>query len=152
MTFDMRVEELGISLVDVGEPAGTYKHAVDMGKFVWLSGHGSPSHLSYRGKVGRDVSIPTAQEIAEQVAISCLSTLKTHLGCLDAILRLVRITGYVNVDTECDFDITQVTDGASNMLMKIFGPNAGAHSRMSVGCATTPRQTPFAMDVVVETV
>lgn len=150
--YEKRCEELGLDLFEVPEPMASYTYAKDSGPYVYLSGHGpfeGPDGIQrFRGKVGRDLSVTDAREVARFVAIGCLSTLRRHLGSLNEVRQIVRVTGYVNADPECD-EYFHATDGASDLLYEVFG-EAGRHARMSIGCSVTPMQVPVALDMIVE--
>jgi enamine deaminase RidA (YjgF/YER057c/UK114 family) len=149
--YEARCQALGIEFFEVPPPIASYTYAVEDEKHVYLSGHGpfegADGIQRYRGKVGRDISPIEAREVARFTVIGCLSTLRQNLGSLNRVLRIVRVTGYVNADPECD-DYYKAVDGASDLLVDVFG-DAGHHARMSIGCSVTPRQVPVAIDMIV---
>src|SRR5690625_1710178 len=108
MSVDSRILELGIELKNVEKPNGCYSHAVASGRYLWLSCHGAfdeDKGQVFRGKIGLHYTVAEGQEIARFVAVGCLSTLKSHLGTLDAIAQIAKVTGYVNVESDFETDI-----------------------------------------------
>lgn len=92
--------------------------------------------LKYVGKVPSEVSAEDATEAAKLCAANVLRAVSSYVGSLDQIERIVRITGYVNSDT----DFTQqhlVINGASELVRQVFG-DSGRHARTALGMAQLP--------------
>jgi len=116
------------------------------GQTLYLSGHGSalldeavgPARI---GKVPSEVSQADAGRVAEAVALKMLATIRDAVGRLDAIAQVVKLTGYVNCDP--DFDAPNaVINGASDLFLAVYGPEAGRHCRSAIGAgALVARQS-----------
>ena len=131
-----RLRELGIALPPVGVPAAAYVPWVRSGDLVFLSGHiarrdGKP----WVGQLGRDMDTAAAQAAARAVAIDLLGTLNAATGGdLNRVVRIVKVMSLVNSTP----DFTEqhlVTNGASQLLGEVFGPERGAHARSAFGVA-----------------
>ena len=84
MSVDARLEELGIELPPVPDPAGNYVHAVRSGNLLFLAGKG-PRHST--GKVGAEVSVEAAYEAARDTGLTLLAVMRSELGSLDRVAR-----------------------------------------------------------------
>ncbi len=150
MQVEQRITDLGLTLPAVTPPVGAYVPAVRTGRLIYTSGQVplTAGKLLYKGKVGSQVSVPEAQEAARLCALNALAALRAEVGDLDRILRIVKVTGFVN----CDPDFTDqpaVINGASNFLQEVFG-EAGRHARSAVGCAGLPLGSPVEVELIAE--
>jgi enamine deaminase RidA (YjgF/YER057c/UK114 family) len=138
-----RLTTLGLTLPPVFPPAGNYVGCVVLDDTVFVGGHGPvDGDTVVRGKVGTDLSIDEARAAARMTGLSILATLQSELGTLDAIERIIKVFGMVNVAP--GFNQTPaVIDGCSDLLVDIFG-EAGRHTRSAVGLAELP------FDIAVE--
>ncbi len=121
---EKRIKELGITLKAPGKPIANFVTAVTVGKLVFLSGHGpiSANGEYIKGKVGRDMDVDQAKEAARLTGITLLGALKSHVGDLNKVKRIVKVLGMVNA-TE-DFDKhPQVINGFSDLMVDVFGEN-----------------------------
>jgi enamine deaminase RidA (YjgF/YER057c/UK114 family) len=145
-----RLRELGHEIPEPTPAVGNYVGAVRSGNLVFVAGHG-PYHQGrwdFIGKLGRDMSIETAQKAAEVVVLNCLASLKAEIGSLDRVTRIVRLFGMVNSTP----DFTQqptVIDGASNLLVAAFG-DRGRHARAAVGFVSLPMGISVEIEMIVE--
>ncbi len=106
-----------------------------------VSGHGpqaSDGSISAPfGKVGSDVSLDEAYVLARQTGLSILASLQRELGDLDRIAAWARVFGMVN--TAPDFDkFPAVINGFSDLILDVFGQEAGRHARSAIGVAGLP--------------
>lgn len=149
MTIDQRLAQLGIILPPVFPPAGNYLGCVIVGTTVHVGGHGPvDGTVVVRGKVGGDLSLEDGRRAARMTALSILSTLRSELGDLDRIARIVKVFGMVNVAP--GFDQTPaVIDGCSDVLVEIFG-DRGRHTRSAVGLAELPFRIAVEIELVAE--
>jgi enamine deaminase RidA (YjgF/YER057c/UK114 family) len=150
MAAEDRLRELGIELPEPLPVAGVYVPAKREGDLVFLAGHG-PVKLDrsglVTGKVGRDVSVDEARDAARLTTLHMLSTLRAELGSLDRVRSVVKVLGMVNGAPGFDQTPT-VIDGCSQLLVDVFGDDAGRHARSAVGLA----ELPFGMAVEIEMV
>jgi enamine deaminase RidA (YjgF/YER057c/UK114 family) len=149
MTIAQRLAELGLTLPPVFPPAGNYVGCVRTGNTVHVGGHGPvDGDRVIRGKVGADVSLEQAREAARMTALSMLATLDAELGGLDAVERIVKVFGMVNVAP--GFNRTPaVIDGCSDLLVEVFG-DRGRHTRSAVGLAELPFDIAVEIEMIVQ--
>jgi enamine deaminase RidA (YjgF/YER057c/UK114 family) len=152
-SVDARLAELGITLPDVAKPAGSYVPALVTGTYVYTAGQLPyvDGVLPATGKVGIGdglVDPQTAQDLARQSALNGLAAVKSVLGTLDRVARIVKVVGFVASDPAFTGQ-PGVINGASNVLGEIFG-EAGMHARSAVGVAVLPLDSPVEVELVVE--
>jgi enamine deaminase RidA (YjgF/YER057c/UK114 family) len=152
-----RVEEmlmdLGLALPPpIKPPAGVvlpFQFVRVVGHRAFISGHGPQnddgSIAGPFGKVGKDLTMEQGYEVARLVALSILGSLKRALGDLDRIAAWGRVFGMVNSAPGFNQQ-PSVINGFSDLILGLFGPQVGAHSRSAVGMA----ELPFDMPVEIE--
>ncbi len=137
---EARLRELGIELLPSTAPVATYVPTVAVGNVLYVAGHTPRTpdgSARYRGKVGDDFTLEQGREAAEFTGLRILSTVRASLGSLDRVVRLVRTFGMVN--TTPDFaDQPQVINGFSDLMVEVFGEEAGKGTRAAVGMASLP--------------
>jgi enamine deaminase RidA (YjgF/YER057c/UK114 family) len=146
-----KLAELGLELPNkMPEPVGNYVGAVTVGNLVFVSGHGPyrDGELEYIGKVPSQVSLEDAVQAAQLVMLNCLADLKTEIGSLDRVKRIVKLLGMVNSDPGFDRQ-PKVINGASDLLTTIFG-DQGRHARSAVGMGALPQQIAVEIEMIVE--
>jgi enamine deaminase RidA (YjgF/YER057c/UK114 family) len=123
------------------------------GDRAYVSGHapltpdGSPADPF--GKVGAEVSPEEGYNAARLTALSALASLKRELGDLDRVSAWLMVTGMVNAAP--DFaGATNVINGFSDLILDLYGPEAGKHARVAVGMATLPLGLPVTVAAEVE--
>ncbi|WP_438486814.1 RidA family protein [Streptomyces sp. S186] len=145
-----RIASLGLKLPEVVPPLATYQPAVRSGSYVFTSGQlpmvdGS---LPLTGKVGAEVSPEQAKELAATCALNALAAVKSVVGDLDKIVRVVKVVGFVA--SAPDFTGQPgVVNGASELLGEILG-DKGVHARSAVGVAVLPIDAPVEVEIQVE--
>jgi enamine deaminase RidA (YjgF/YER057c/UK114 family) len=146
-TPEARLEELGLTLPPAPPAVANYIGLVRVGGLVFVSGHGpfENGELIYRGKLGQDLDVETGQKAARLTILNMLATLKEELGELDRIERVVKLLVMVNSDPEFG-EQPLVANGASDLLVEIFGPERGRHARSAVGMGALP----FGISVEIE--
>lgn len=150
MSVENRLKELNLVLPQAPAPLASYVPAVTAGKLVFVSGNlpMKEGKLLYSGKVGREVTLEQGVECARQTVLNALANLKNHLGDLNRINRIVRLGGFV-ASAEGFTQQPQVLNGASNLLVEIFGEK-GKHARAAVGAAELPLNAPVEIELIVE--
>lgn len=146
-TPEARLEAIGLSLPPPPEAVANYVGLVRVGKLAFVSGHGPVENgeLVYRGKLGRDLDVETGKKAAQLTLLNLLATLKADIGELDRIARVVKLL--VMVNSAPDFaEQPFVANGASDLLVEIFGPERGRHARSAVGMGALP----FGISVEIE--
>lgn len=113
---------LGLSLPQAPKPAGVYKPLLVVDRLVYVSGHGpvQDDGSLITGKAGRDLDADAAKMAAQQVGLTILATLKTQLGTLDKIGRVVKVLGMVNATLEFGRH-PYVVNGCSELFCKDMG-------------------------------
>jgi enamine deaminase RidA (YjgF/YER057c/UK114 family) len=145
-----RLSELGIVLPAPPTPLGAYVEASDTGNLLFLSGtlpvvNGK---LAIAGRLGESLSVKEGQEAARIASLNALAAAKEHLGGLDRLKKLVKLTVLI-ATTEQFTEHASVADGASNLFVQIFGPKAG-HTRLVYGVQSLPVGTPVIVDTLFE--
>jgi enamine deaminase RidA (YjgF/YER057c/UK114 family) len=152
MGAEERAKELGLDLGRPPAPVANYVPAVRVGNVVYLSGHVPPPGADGArpsGKVGEDIDVEAAYGLAREVAIAMLASLRAEVGSLDRVRRVVKVTGLVNaIPTFTQHP--QVINGASDLLVEVFGPEVGKHARTAAGAGSLPANVPVEIDMVVE--
>jgi enamine deaminase RidA (YjgF/YER057c/UK114 family) len=138
-TPEARLRELGIEIPEPPPPVANYVGAVRVGDILFVSGHGPYENGEYRylGKLGRDLDVAAGQAAARLVMINFLASVRAELGTLDRVERVVKLL--VMVNSAPDFgEQPQVANGASDLLVEIFGEERGKHGRSAVGMGALP--------------
>jgi enamine deaminase RidA (YjgF/YER057c/UK114 family) len=148
--IEQRLEELGIELPPPFAPVGNYVPVVLVGAVAFVSGHGPTANgtIVHRGKVPTDVPIPEAYQAARLCALNSLAALHAELGTLDRVEQIVKMLGMVNAEPDFD-DHPQVVNGASDLLVDVFGEDRGRHARSAVGMGSLPFQIAVEIELVV---
>jgi enamine deaminase RidA (YjgF/YER057c/UK114 family) len=108
-----------------------------------------PNGLEYAGTVGRDVSVEHGKRAARLAALNSIAQAAAALdGDLDRVIRVVKVTGFVN--SENGFTAQpDVVNGASDLFVDVFG-DAGRHARAAVGSSSLPRNTSVEIEAIYE--
>jgi enamine deaminase RidA (YjgF/YER057c/UK114 family) len=148
--IENRLASLGIPLPSPPAPAGSYVPVVISHNFAFVAGQipSEGGQVKFKGKVGRDITIEAGQQAARLCTINALAQLKSALGSLDRIKRVVKVSGYVNCDPSFT-DQPKVINGASDLLVQIFG-DAGKHARAAVGVSSLPLDSAVEVEFIVE--
>ena len=146
-----RLRELGLTLPKVAAPVAAYVPAVRSGPLVFTAGQVPfvDGVLAATGKVGAEVSVEDAAELAKVCALNALAAVASVTGDdLSAVRRVVKVVGFVA--SAPDFTgQPSVINGASDLLVAVFG-DAGQHARSAVGVASLPLDAPVEVELVVE--
>jgi enamine deaminase RidA (YjgF/YER057c/UK114 family) len=139
MTPEDQILSLGLTLPPAPPRGGVYKPVVIVGNVAYVSGHGP-----YRGpddyicgRVGDDMSLEEGKAAARQVGLAMLATLKSELGSLDRVKRVVKLLGMVN--STPDFgEHPKVINGCSELFGQVWGEENGIGARSAVGMGSLP--------------
>ncbi len=150
MSVEQKLAELGLTLPSVATPAGAYVPAVISGNLVFTAGQIPlvDGTLMATGKVGTEISPEFAKEIAQRCALNALAAVKSVLGDLSRVKRVVKVVGFVASTPEFTGQ-PGVLNGASELLGNVFG-DAGLHARSAVGVASLPLDAPVEVELIVE--
>ena len=151
MDFEKTIKKLEITLPEAAKPIANYVGAVKTGNLLYVSGHGpyNDGQTILSGKLGKDLTWEQGYKAARNVALNCLASAKATLGGdLNRIKRVVKLLGMVNC-TEDFKDQPKVINGASDLLVEIFG-EAGRHARSAVGMQALPNGIPVEIEMILE--
>jgi enamine deaminase RidA (YjgF/YER057c/UK114 family) len=151
MSAEKRLKELGLDLGSVSAPVANYVNAVQAGNLLFLSGKGprpAPDGKRPKGKVGREYTIEQGYQHARTVGLDLLAVMKSELGSLDRVKRVVKVLGMVNSVPEFE-DPPKVINGCSDLFVEVFGER-GRHARSAVGMAALPGGIPVEIECIVE--
>src|SRR5216683_1489335 len=145
-----RLSELGIVLPAPPSPLGAYVESSDTGNLLFLTGmlpvvNGK---LAISGRLGEHLSVKEGQDAARLASLNALAAAKQHLGDLDRLKKLVKLT-VLMATTEQFAEHAAVADGASDLFVQVFGPDAG-HVRLVYGVQSLPVGAPVIVDVIFE--
>ncbi len=148
--IEERLIELGIIIPEAPKPLASYVPAVKSNGFVFTSGQLPMVNgvLSAVGRVGYEVSLEDGVKAARTCGINCLSAIKTVIGSLDEIERVVKLTVFIN-SADGFTSQPEVANGASELMLEVFG-EAGKHSRSAVGVSELPRNAAVEIELLVE--
>jgi enamine deaminase RidA (YjgF/YER057c/UK114 family) len=145
-----RLRELGLALPKAPTPLGAYVAASEVGSLLFLSGMlPFVNHqLSVTGRLGENLSVEQGREAARLAAMNALAVAQQHLGDLDRVKRLVKLS-VVLATTEQFVEHAAVADGASDLFVQLFGTE-NSHVRMVYGVQSLPIGTPVIVEVIFE--
>ena len=145
-----RLAALGLTLPPVAPPVAAYVPAVRTGTYVYTSGQLPTVNgkLPAVGKVGAEVSAEDAAGMARTCALNALAAAASAAGGLEAIRRIVKVTGFV-ASAPGFSGQPQVINGASELLIEVFGED-GKHARSAIGVAELPLNAPVEVELIAE--
>ncbi len=147
-----RLAELGLTVPDVARPVAAYVPALRDGNLIFTSGQLPmvSGVLAQTGKVGEGrglVPAEDAKKLAETCALNAIAAIKSVIGDLDKVTRVIKVVGFVASDPTFTGQ-PGVVNGASELLGKAFG-EAGVHARSAVGVAVLPLDAPVEVEITV---
>ncbi len=146
--IEEKIKEMGFNLPEAPKPVAAYIPALEINNMVFTAGQ-IPSiagELLFKGKVGKEVTLMEGQRAAETCLLNCLAAIKGITGNLDKIERIIKLTVFVN-SFEGFTDQPKVANGASELLIKIFGEN-GKHVRSAVGVNELPLNAAVEIEMI----
>lgn len=144
-----KLADLGLEIPSPAAPVANYVPYVICGKQLFISGQVSngPGGV-IKGKLGADFSVEQGADAARACAINLIAQMKSALGDLDRVRRIVKLSAFVNCTP--DFaDQPKVVNGASDLMVAVFG-DAGRHARAAVGAPSLPLGAAVEIDAIVE--
>lgn len=150
MSYEAKLQEMGIRLPDVPKPVAAYVPAVLANGFVYTSGQVTLADgaLQYKGKVGKDLTQEDGYAAARLCGLNCLAALRSMVGTLDKVQRIVKVTVFVN-SAPGFTNQPEVGNGASELFMAVFG-EAGRHARAAVGVSELPRDSAVEVEIIAQ--
>ena len=150
MSIKEKLAELGLTLPVAAAPVAAYVPAVRSGNLVFTAGQLPivDGKVVITGKVGAEVTPEQAKEMAQICALNALAAISL-VADVDQIERVIRVGGFVN-GVPGFVAIPQVINGASELLIKLFGEVNGKHARTAIGVAELPLNAPVEVEMVVQ--
>ena len=150
MSVKEKLAALGLTLPTAAAPVAAYVPAIKTGNLVFTAGQLPvvDGKLVQEGKVGSDVTPEDAKKMAEICALNALAAISLVVD-IDQIEKIVRVGGFVN-GAPGFVAIPAVINGASELLIKLFGNVNGKHARTAVGVAELPLNAPVEVEMVVQ--
>ena len=150
MSIKEKLSSLGLTLPTAAAPVAAYVPAVKTGNLVFTAGQLPvvDGKLVLTGKVGSDVTPEDAKKMAEICALNALAAISL-VADIDQIEKIVRVGGFVN-GAPGFVAIPAVINGASELLIKLFGDVNGKHARTAVGVSELPLNAPVEVEMVVQ--
>jgi enamine deaminase RidA (YjgF/YER057c/UK114 family) len=150
MSIYEKLESLHITLPVLDPPAAAFAPFVRTGNLLFISGHiAKKEGKPWTGKLGADLTTEEGKRAAQAIAIDLLATLQIAAGDLDKIRRIVKLLVLVNSDATFT-EQHLVANGASELLIEIFGRERGAHARSAFGVAQIPLGSCVEIELVAE--
>ncbi|HLF35748.1 MAG TPA: RidA family protein [Cyclobacteriaceae bacterium] len=148
---DEILDKKGIHLPPAPVPKGLYKPFLISGNLAYVSGHGPilDNGSLIKGRAGKEMNADQAKEAARQTGLAILSTLKTNLGTLNKIKRVVKVLGMVNADPKFDRH-PYVINGCSELFAEVFGEDNGVGVRSAVGMSSLPENITVEIEAIFE--
>ncbi|MDZ7592432.1 MAG: RidA family protein [Rubrivivax sp.] len=150
MTVKDRLQALGITLPPVAVPAAAYVPFVRSGHLVFVSGHiAKKDGKPWVGQLGLTMATEEGRTAARAVAVDLMGTLQAAAGDLACVKRIVKLLSLVN-STPAYTEHHLVTNGCSELMVDVFGPEVGAHARSAFGVAQLPMGACVEIELIAE--
>jgi enamine deaminase RidA (YjgF/YER057c/UK114 family) len=146
-----RFLKLGLALPPAPSPLGVYKPCLVDGKYLYLSGHGTVKDNGEMiiGRIGKDLDMEQGKLAARQVGLAMLATIRSHIGSLNSIKRVIKVFGMVNCTPEFEKH-PYVINGCSELFRDIWGESNGVGVRSAVGLGSLPDNIPVEIEAIFE--
>jgi len=150
MSIEEKLNQMGLQIPENPGVAGSYVPGVKTGRLVFLSGAipKSPDGSLISGKIGKELTVQEGQKAAIAATLNLLSNLKTVIGDLNKIERVVKVNGMINSTPEFE-EHPEILNGCSDLLVELFGEK-GQHARSAIGVSSLPFNVPIEIEMVVE--
>lgn len=151
MSAEQRVRDLGLELPPAPKPIGNYVGGVLVGDLLFMSGCGPRrgDGSSITGKVGAGLSTEDGYQAARVVGLNMLANIRSVLGSLDRIERVVKVLGMVNCPPDFN-EMPKVINGFSDLFVEVLGPERGRGARSAVGMVALPNQIAVEVEMVLQ--
>lgn len=148
---EAQFEKTGLTLPPAPAPLGVYKPCLVDGKYLYLSGHGPVQNDKSLiiGRIGKDMDMEAGKLAARQVGLTMLSTIKTHLGSLNRVKRVIKVLGMVNCVPEFEKH-PYIINGCSELFAAVWGTENGIGVRSAVGFGSLPDNIPVEIEALFE--
>ncbi|HEX6692629.1 MAG TPA: RidA family protein [Burkholderiales bacterium] len=150
MSAEQKLKQLGIVLPAGSAPAANYANAVRSGNLLFIAGK-APLPENGRlpkGRLGKEYTAEDGYRFARSAAVDLIAVMRSELGSLDKVARVVEVQGFLNAAVEFE-DHAKVLNGCSDLLVEVFGPR-GVHARSVLGASSLRGGLPVILKAVVE--
>lgn len=150
-TAELRFATTGLTLPPAPLPLGVYKPYLIDGNYLYVSGHG-PVQTDGKliiGRIGEHLDMEQGKLAAQQVGLTILSTIKTHIGSLNKVKRVIKVLGMIN----CVADFKKhpyIINGCSEIFKTVWGEENGVGVRSAVGMGSLPDNIPVEIEAIFE--
>lgn len=149
---EARIAALGITLAEKpADPKGVYVPFAKSGNMIYFAGH-LPQDAEGKllsGRLGENYTVEEGKAAARSVGIQLLASMKSAVGDLDKVKRVVKLVGFVN-STPAFTQQPMVINGCSELMSEVFGPEVGSHARSAVGTNVLPLGVPVEIEAIIE--
>ena len=151
MSAEKRIIELQLELPTAPKPVAVYRPLVLVNGLAYVSGHGPLrcDRTVITGRVGADLDLAGGKAAARQVGLAILATLRSELGSLDRVKRLIKTLGMVNSAPDF-YDHPKVINGCSELMAEVFGNENGIGARSAVGMGPLPGNIAVEIEAIFE--
>jgi enamine deaminase RidA (YjgF/YER057c/UK114 family) len=148
---ESRLAQLRLELPPAPKAMGVYKPVVVSGNMVYVSGHGplKADGTLITGRVGADLDLAAGKGAARQTGLAILASLRSALGSLDKVQRVVKVLGMVNATADFT-DHPKVINGCSELFADVFGSDLGVGARSAVGMGSLPSNIAVEIEAIFE--
>lgn len=148
--IDARLNELGITLPDAPVPSANYVPYRRSGNQIFIAGQVSiTSDASATGKVGGDLSVEDGYAAARLCGLNILAQLRAAVGDDIDRAKAIKLGGFVNAPADF-IGPPGVINGVSDLIIEVFGDEAGKHARFAVAVASLPGGAAVEVDAIFE--
>lgn len=151
MDIYSKLKELGLELPPHPGSAGLYKPVKQVGNLLFVSGQvpwlGEGQYI--KGKLGAERTLEEGQEAARVCVKNALSVLHTYLGDLNKIKSVVKILAFIQSAPGFN-EQPKVANGASKLLVEIYGEERGKGARSAIGCSELPLNVSVEVEFIFE--
>lgn len=151
LTAEQCFEQTGLTLPPAPKPLGVYKPCLIDGNHLYVSGHGplTVEGSLIKGRIGDTIEPEKGKEAALQVGLAILSTIKTNLGSLNKVKRVIKVLGMVNCVPGFEKH-PYIINGCSELFKKVWGDENGVGVRSAVGMGSLPDNIPVEIEAMFE--
>ena len=151
MSAEARIHELRLELPPAPKPLAVYRPLVVLGNVAYVSGHGPvrADGSLIVGRVGETMDLDGGRAAARQVGLAILATIRSELGSLDRVARVIKLLGMVNCTPDFP-DHPKVINGCSELFADVFGRDRGIGARSAVGMGSLPGQIAVEIEAIFE--
>lgn len=151
MSIKDKITQKGLSFPAAPAKGGIYTSVKKFGgNLYYVSGCGSTIEGSEKkGKLGKDLSLEEGQQAAQRAMLNFLAAAEAHVGSLEQIKSFVKLIVFVASDDDF-YQQPQVADGATQLLVDVFGEEIGSPARSAVGVNVLPGNIPVEIEGIIE--